>query len=132
MKYTLLIIALSIFWTVGIAQTTPDNVNNYTINKRQHNFGKVQKDVPVSVEFTITNNSATDSLIIKKAKGKCGCTATGFPKQPIAPSESVPIKVTYNASTLGDFRKGITIWTNFKKEPDMVFVTGTVVEAQKQ
>ena len=41
-------------------------------------------------------NAGNEPLVIKHAKGSCGCTVPTYPKEPIAPGSSAEIKVRYD------------------------------------
>ena len=62
-----------------------------------------------TISFT---NDGTEPLIIKEAKGSCGCTVPTFPKEPIAPGATAEMKINYDTNRVGDFNKTVTIQTN--------------------
>ena len=57
-------------------------------------------------------NTGTEPLIIKSAKGSCGCTIPTFPKEPIAPGATAEIKIKYDTKRLGAINKTVTIQSN--------------------
>lgn len=82
-----------------------------TFEKTTVNYGNInQGDDPYRV-FKFTN-TGTEPLIIKKAKGSCGCTVPTYPKEPIAPGASAEIKVRYDTKRIGKINKSITLQTN--------------------
>lgn len=57
-------------------------------------------------------NEGTEPLIIKHAKGSCGCTVPNYPKEPIMPGESADIEVRYDTKRIGPFTKTVRLTTN--------------------
>ena len=68
----------------------------------------------------------TEPLIIKKAKGSCGCTVPTWPKEPIAPGATAEIGVKYATTRVGKFTKTITLTTNASKKPVILTIKGEV------
>ncbi|MEZ4948774.1 MAG: DUF1573 domain-containing protein [Saprospiraceae bacterium] len=60
-------------------------------------------------KFTNTGN---EPLVIKNAKGSCGCTVPTWPREPIMPGESSAIEVRYDTNRVGPFTKRVTLTTN--------------------
>ncbi len=122
MKKIFLFVALI---TVNFAFTQSIN-NLIKFAKEKHSFGNIKQNKAVTVNFTFTN-PGTKPLIIEKAEAECGCTSPEYPKQPIMPGKTGTIKVTYDAKTMGDFTKKVTITLVNVKEPKIVVITGKVV-----
>lgn len=81
-------------------------------DKIEHDFGTINEGDVVETEFIVKNTGESD-LIIANAKGSCGCTVPNPPKEPIAPGDSAPIKVTFNSSGKpGNQSKTVTLTTN--------------------
>ncbi len=57
-------------------------------------------------------NTGTEPLIIKSAKGSCGCTVPTFSKEPVMPGESGQVEVRYDTQRVGPFSKRVTLETN--------------------
>ena len=57
-------------------------------------------------------NEGTEPLIIKNAKGSCGCFTPDWPKEAIQPGESGEIKVKYDTNRVGAFTKTVTLTTS--------------------
>ncbi len=74
-------------------------------------------------QFTNTGN---EPLVIKNAKGSCGCTVPESPKEPIMPGESAEIKVRYDTKRVGPFTKTVTLTTNETKGTHMLTIKGKV------
>ena len=75
------------------------------------NYGEIEQgsDPLRSVKFT---NTGTEPLIIKNAKGSCGCTVPTYPREPIAPGETAEIEIRYDTKRLGSINKTVKISTN--------------------
>jgi hypothetical protein len=71
-------------------------------------------------------NVGDEPLIIKSAKGSCGCTVPTYPKEPILPGESGEFKVRYETTRVGPISKSITVLTNAKEENVTLLVRGEV------
>ena len=79
-----------------------------------------------NLEFT---NTGTEPLVIKSARGSCGCTVPIWPKEPIMPGESANIEIRYATDRIGKFSKTVTITTNEGGDPHVVKVHGNVSKA---
>lgn len=81
-------------------------------DKIEHNFGTINEGDVVETEFMVKNVGESD-LIIADAKGSCGCTVPNPPKEPIAPGDSAPIKVSFDSNGKpGNQSKTVTLTTN--------------------
>lgn len=74
-------------------------------------FGTIEQDSDPFRTITFTN-TGTEPLIIKNAKGSCGCTVPTYEKAPILPGESSDIKIRYATNRLGKINKTVTLYTN--------------------
>ena len=93
-------------------------------------YGTIEHNSDGKRKFIFTNNG-TDPLIIKKAKGSCGCTVPTWPREPIAPGETAEIGVKYATNRVGKFTKTITLTTNASKKPTILTIKGEVNPAPK-
>lgn len=57
-------------------------------------------------------NTGTEPLVIKNARGSCGCTVPKWPNDPIKPGQTAVIEVKYDTNRLGVFNKTVTVETN--------------------
>ncbi len=80
------------------------------------------------VKFT---NTGTEPLVIKNARGSCGCTVPTWPKEPIAPGQSSTIEVRYDTKRTGPINKSITITTNEGSDSHVLQVVGTVLPVKE-
>mgnify|MGYP001450594249 CR=1 FL=1 len=84
-------------------------------------YGVIEHNSDGARKFVFTNNG-TEPLIIKNAKGSCGCTVPTWPREPIAPGETSEIGVKYATNRVGKFTKTITLTTNADKRPVILTV----------
>ncbi len=88
--------------------------------------GEIPQGTPKLIEYEFTNTGKT-TVIITKVQGSCGCTATDYTKDVIAPGKTAVIKATYNASNVGAFTKTVTVTTNVDSTPSVLTFKGTVL-----
>jgi hypothetical protein len=89
-------------------------------------FGKIRQSTPVSHEFTFTNIS-DGPVIIESTLASCGCTTPVKPMGAIPRGKSDKIRVEYNASVGGAFKKTVTVKVAGVQEPVVLTITGTVL-----
>lgn len=90
-------------------------------------FGKIVRDQPVTHVFEFTN-TGSEPLVISSVQGSCGCTVAAFTREAIPPGQTGEITATYNAKKPGLFQKSITVISNAKESPVILYVKGEVVE----
>jgi hypothetical protein len=139
MKKLLLSLTLIAGFTVSaqrIESSTPvqkkvvepdDKISNATIDfeNKVVDYGLIENKSDGARKFVFKNNG-TDPLIIKNAKGSCGCTVPTWPRDPIAPGASGEIGVKYDTKRTGKFTKTITLSTNAGKAPVILTIKGEV------
>ncbi len=106
MKKGILLIIVCTIVNMVYAQQTDTTV---VFNKLVHDFGAIVKNdgsQTYSFEFT---NKGTDPVTVQKVTSSCGCTTSGWTKEPVAPGEKGYIKVTYHPSSITTFSKSITV-----------------------
>jgi hypothetical protein len=80
--------------------------------KIEHDFGTIKSGDVVDYTFKFTN-TGDEPLIIKNAKGSCGCTVPQWPKEPIAPGEGGEIEVEFKSKGKSGIQaKKVTIDAN--------------------
>ena len=99
-------------------------------------YGTIEHNADGNREFKFTNNG-DQPLVIKSAKGSCGCTVPSYKKEDgtseWAPGESGVIKVRYATNTIGKFTKTITLSTNTPdKKPVILTIKGEVLAPAKE
>ncbi len=94
-------------------------------------YGTIEKGGDPIRKFKFTN-TGNEPLIIKTAKGSCGCTVPTYPKEPIMPGESNVIEVRYDTQRVGAFTKTVTLTTNEAKDTHTLTIKGDVKGAPTQ
>lgn len=65
-------------------------------DKTEYDFGKILQGEVVSYTFHFTN-TGNAPLLITGVEKSCGCTASEYVREPIAPGEKGQIKITYDS-----------------------------------
>ena len=77
-------------------------------------------------EFT---NDGDAPLVLSNVQTTCGCTASSWPREPIAPGASSKIDVTFNSTgKSGHQVKVITIISNATNNPERVKILTNVLK----
>jgi hypothetical protein len=103
---------LLVFGTAVVAfsqQLTKAAVDPVGVKETEYDFGKIPQGRPVTHNFEVVNKGKTP-LMIENVEASCGCTTPEWSQEPIAPGATSIIKVGFNASTEGKFKKSITIY----------------------
>jgi len=99
-----------------------------TFEQTTVDYGEIEQNSDPLRTFKFMNDGS-EPLIIKHAKGSCGCTVPKYPKEPIMPGENAVIEVRYDTKRLGPFNKSIRLTTNVKDQPIMLYIKGKVNKA---
>jgi hypothetical protein len=94
-------------------------------------YGVIEHNADGARKFVFTNNG-TEPLLIKNAKGSCGCTVPTWPREEIAPGTTAEIGVKYATNRVGKFTKTITLTTNASKKPVILTIKGEVNAPAKE
>ena len=99
-------------------------------------YGTLKHNANGDREFKFTN-TGDKPLVIKSAKGSCGCTVPSYKKEDGSSEcdhgESGVIKVKYATNRIGKFTKTITLSTNLPdKKPVILTVKGEVLAPEKE
>ncbi len=94
-----------------------------------HDFGNIEQDTENKYSFTFTN-TGLEPLIIKNARGSCGCTVPNYPKDPIMPGKTGQIDVVYKpAKQKGNQTKTVTVSANTDPENTILKISANVNES---
>jgi len=97
-----------------------------------YNFTEITQGELVSAEFVL-KNIGDAPLLIRSAKGNCGCTVPQWPKEPILEGEKTIIKVTFNsAGKKGNQNKTVTLITNAIPSTKVLTIKGNVIVPEKK
>ena len=143
MKKIILSYVLVASFIIVNAQNTPNTVKPVSVESSQEDavnaviefeskvvdYGVIEHNSDGKREFIFTN-TGTDPLIIKNAKGSCGCTVPSWRKEDGSSTwsagEKGTIGVKYATNRVGKFTKTITLTTNAGKRPVILTIKGEV------
>jgi hypothetical protein len=123
------IIILSILLTIG-CKNSKDKPGTGPLSKiefkeTRYDFGTIPYESDGTCKFEFINISEVP-LVINMVKASCGCTSPEWTKDPFEPGKGGVIKITYNTKIKGIFRKSITVYSNAKNSPVVLFIKGEV------
>lgn len=121
MKKLLLFLLMGIGTALAQAQNGPV----MAFEKTAIDYGFIDKGADPIRKFKFTN-TGNEPLIIKAAKGSCGCVVPTYPKEPIMPGESANIEVRYDTQRVGNFEKTVTLTTNETEATHTLTIKGVV------
>lgn len=139
-KIILLSFALAAFSMVAVAQTAEpikvlpleqkEGGPIMTLESNTVDYGTIkQHGEPLrTVKFT---NTGTEPLVIKNARGSCGCTVPTWPKEPILPGAEAEIEIRYATNRLGKINKTVKITTNEGGDPHVIKVVGKILKPEE-
>tara|TARA_B100001250_G_C19785312_1_gene783866 strand:+ start:1261 stop:1704 length:444 start_codon:yes stop_codon:yes gene_type:complete len=97
------------------------------IDQDVFDFGEINQDESVSKEFKLKNIGSAP-LLIRSAKGSCGCTVPEWPREAVAAGEDAIIKVTFNSGNKkGKQNKTVSLVTNAIPSIKVLTIKGTVL-----
>jgi len=119
-----LLILFSLSSLLAVAQQKKATIS---FDSEKHNFGTIQENAgPVTHVFEFTN-TGSEPLILSRVKASCGCTATDWSKEPVAPGKTGQVKATYNPLRRpGNFNKTITVTSNAQRQRVVLRISGNV------
>ena len=98
-----------------------------TFEKTEIDYGNVVQ-AGDGVRIFKFKNTGTEPLIIKNARGSCGCTVPKWPSEPIKPGQTASIEVKYDSNRLGSFSKTVTVETNEEVGKHVLTIKGNIYE----
>ena len=97
------------------------------INNDSFDFGEIRQDESINAEFLL-KNVGDAPLLIRSAKGSCGCTVPEWPKEAIQAGEDAIIKVVFNSGKKkGKQNKTVTLVTNAIPSVKVLTIKGMVL-----
>lgn len=133
-NYIISVLALAFFSTMLIAQedsaVEADALPEIAFEETVVDYGTIEQGSEPYRTFNFTNIGGAP-LIIKNAKGSCGCTVPEWPRKPILPGESDEIKVRYDTNRTGNFRKTVRLTTNAGEESVVLTIKGEVLKKEE-
>lgn len=114
----------------AVAADSKGKGSNIKFDQTTIDYGTIVQGGEPLRKFHFTN-TGSEPLVIKSAKGSCGCTVPTYPKEPIMPGQKGVIEVRYDTQRLGDFMKTVTLTSNAIEETSNLTIKGKV-EAQPE
>jgi hypothetical protein len=102
-----------------------------TLKEKSIDFGDLTQGDKVEHTF-VFQNTGTGPLIISNVAVTCGCTATQWPKEPIAPGKSSELKISFNsAGKMGKQNSVVRIYSNASEPIEKVSLISNVLPKGK-
>ena len=120
-----LLVMLALVAVVAKAQKVGGPV--MTFEKTEIDYGTIAQGSDPLRKFKF-KNTGTEPLVIKGARGSCGCTVPNYKKEPVMPGETAEIEVRYDTQRVGPFTKTVTIESNEGDQPRVLTIKGSVNE----
>ena len=119
----------SILFLLALAASAAKAQNGpvMTFEKTEIDYGNVVQ-AGDGVRIFKFKNTGTEPLIIKNARGSCGCTVPKWPSEPIKPGQTASIEVKYDSNRLGSFSKTVTVETNEEVGKHLLTIKGNIYE----
>lgn len=100
-------------------------------DQTNHDFGEIAEGTLAKHVFKFTNTGKVP-LIIKDARGSCGCTVPDWPREPISPGKDGVIKVQFNSQgRSGVQTKTVTLTTNTQEGVQTLQIKAKVKSTSK-
>lgn len=96
------------------------------LSPETHDFGDIERDQPVRVDFRFRNTSGAP-LLIDNVRTACGCTVPNWSQAAIPPDSIGTITVDYDARDTGYFRKYLKIYFHGQRRPEKRWIEGYVL-----
>lgn len=81
-------------------------------DEKTHDFGDIKQGDKVEYTFKF-KNTGTEPVVISNVQTTCGCTATNWTKEPIAPGKTGEVSASFNsAGKMGQQNKVISVYYN--------------------
>lgn len=132
-KLALLVFSLFLV-AQAFAQTTaqaPQKGPVITFAVSTHDFGDIKQGDKVEHIFKF-ENTGTEPLILSNVSTTCGCTASNWPREPIAPGKAGEIKITFDsAGKSGMQTKVATIYSNATNAQEKIKITTNILPKTK-
>lgn len=104
-----------------------ENGARITFEQAEYNFGDIHQGEKAEYVFAF-ENTGNEPLILSNVMTTCGCTATDWPRDPIAPGGAGQLKVVFNsAGKMGRQTKVVTIVSNAVNSQERVKMVGNVL-----
>jgi hypothetical protein len=122
-QLTLVLFVMAFTANLAMAQSGPV----MTFEKTEIDYGTVALGGD-GVRIFKFKNTGTQPLVIKNARGTCGCTVPKWPNEAIQPGKTGTIEVKYDTNRAGGFKKDVFVETNETQPQHTLTIKGTVTE----
>ena len=129
-KIILLTLACLGFSLAASAQAPADTT--IVFDKLVHDFGNIEQGTGSRTHKFEFTNKGTTPLIIQQVQASCGCTASNWTREPVAPGEKGEVIATYNPGGAIPFDKTLIVFSNGTPSPIVLRVRGVVTAPQQQ
>ncbi|MDZ7876527.1 MAG: DUF1573 domain-containing protein [Saprospiraceae bacterium] len=121
--FTLVFFVIAFTANLAMAQSGPV----MTFEKTEIDYGTVALGGD-GVKIFKFKNTGTQPLVIKNARGSCGCTVPKWPNEAIQPGKIGTIEVKYDTNRAGAFNKNVFVETNETQPQHTLIIKGTVMD----
>jgi hypothetical protein len=87
------------------------NAQKLEFDELVHDFGTIKEELGTVTHAFKFTNTGDKPLVITKVQASCGCTTSGWTKEPVKPGETGEVLATYRTSA-GPFNKSLTVTAN--------------------
>ena len=142
LRYSYFLIFLFCFSCQNVSDTNVDIINNPISSETSdkdllmpiiefdydsYDFGEIQQGEFIDIEYNLMN-TGNAPLLIRSAKGSCGCTVPDWPKEPINAGNSAKIKVRFNSEGKKGYQnKKVTLITNALPSTRVLTIKGNII-----
>tara|TARA_B100001758_G_scaffold190178_1_gene167042 strand:+ start:255 stop:698 length:444 start_codon:yes stop_codon:yes gene_type:complete len=92
-----------------------------------YDFGEINQGEFIDIEYNL-KNTGNAPLLIRNAKGSCGCTVPDWPKNPVNAGSSAIIKVRFNSEGKKGYQnKKVTLITNALPSTRVLTIKGNII-----
>jgi hypothetical protein len=84
------------------------NAQKLEFDELVHDFGTIKEELGTVTHAFKFTNTGDKPLVIVKVKPSCGCTTSGWTKEPVQPGETGEVLATYKTSS-GVFNQSLTV-----------------------
>ena len=103
----------------------------FEFEKLTHDFGEIIEGEKVSYTFKYKNIGGSD-LVLRSAKGSCGCTVPQWSREPLEPGEEAEIEIIFSSSgRKGNQRKTVVLLANTQPNKEVLTITGEIISPNK-
>jgi len=105
-----------------------DKKGQITFEETSHDFGDIQQGTVVEYTFKF-QNTGNAPFVISNVRTTCGCTATQWPREPIAAGQTAEITAQFNSTgKSGAQNKVITVISNAQNAQEIVSIKANVIK----